>query len=208
MWPFKKKQNVAAAQDLETQTLGNHGKTEKSINNNLKVIIEEIQKKLKDPDGNIRTETVYSLAIPPRSHVVPSEIRVKMMASVLRNDDYVIARSDAAKAISRWASELRNLSAFGDNSLLDDKEVVIIVPVLIEALSDTGTVPSCAAEALGHIGSKAVSAVPALIHLLESKDIFLQLAASDALKMITGEDLGQDLSKWQNWWDKNKSSVS
>lgn len=186
MWPFRKNK----------------------IDNNLKVIIEEIQKKLNDPDGNIRAETVYSLAIPPTSHVVPSEIRVKMMISVLRNDDYAIARSDAANAILTWAIELRQLSAFGDNSLLDDKEVTIIVPALIESLSDTGTVASYAAEALGHIGSKAVSAVPALIHLLESKDIILQLNASKALKMITGEDLGQDSSKWQNWWDKNKSSVS
>jgi len=188
MWPFRKNK----------------------IDNNLKVIIEEIQKQLNDADGNIRAETVYSLAIPPRSHVVPSEIRVKMMIFVLRNDDYVIARSDAAKAILRWASELRQLSAFGDSSLLllHDKEVTIIVPALIESLSDAGTVPSYAAEALGQVGSKAVSAVPALIHLLDSKDIILQLDASKALKMITGEDLGQDSFKWQDWWDKNKSSVS
>ena len=186
MWPFRKNE----------------------IDNSVKVIIEEIQRKLNDPDGNIRAETVYSLAIPPRSHVVPSEIRVKMMISVLRNDDYVIARSDAAKAILRWASELRQLSAFGDNSLLDDKEVSIIVPALIESLSDAGTVPSYAAEALGHVGSKAVSAVPPLIHLLDSKDIILQLDASRALKMVTGEDLGQDSFKWQNWWDRNKPSVS
>lgn len=188
MWPFRKNK----------------------IDKDLRIIIEEIQKKLKDADGNIRAETVYSLAIPPRSHVVPSHIRTEMMVSVLRNDDYVIARSDAAKAILRWASELRQLSAFGDNSLLDvhDKEVKIIVPALIESLSDAGTVPSYAAEALGHIGSKAVSAVPALIRLLETNDILLELDASKALKMITGEDLGQDSLKWRTWWEKNGSSVS
>ena len=188
MWPFRKNE----------------------IDNSVKVIIEEIQRKLNDPDGNIRAETVYSLAIPPRSHVVPSELRVKMMLSVLRTDDYVIARSDAAKALLRWASELRQLSAFGDDSLLKRhyKEVTIIVPALIESLSDAGTVPSYAAEALGRVGSQAVSAVPALIQLLDSKDVILQLDASKALKLITGEDLGQDSFKWQTWWDKNNSSVS
>ena len=79
------------------------------------------------------------------------------------------------------------------------------VPALIGALEDEDNyVRRHATEALGEIGPDAKDAVPALIKLLEDEDKYVQGKAVTALKKITGEDLGEDPSKWQQWWEENK----
>lgn len=58
------------------------------------------------------------------------------------------------------------------------------------------------ATALGKIGDPR--AIEPLIDLMSTEGI----ATSEALKKITGEDLGTDYSKWRKWWTDNKEKYS
>ena len=77
-----------------------------------------------------------------------------------------------------------------------------------------------AVEQLGNMGSKATPAIPYLIDVL-GDNVSLEKISSDiqgtriyyttpsyeaqkALKLITGKDLGENTTEWQDWWNKNK----
>lgn len=75
-------------------------------------------------------------------------------------------------------------------------------PALIEALKDRDSnVRQKAAYALGTM--KAAKAIPALMEALQihrkESDVGLTLF------MITGQRLGDDPQKWQQWWKENGS---
>lgn len=76
------------------------------------------------------------------------------------------------------------------------------VPALIEALKDKDpNVRQKAAYALGTM--KAVKAIPALIEALQAYG--KNSDAGLALFMITGQRLGDDPQKWQQWWKESGS---
>ncbi len=78
------------------------------------------------------------------------------------------------------------------------------VPALIEALSSqsiNNEVMEAAIEALGLIGPGARQAIPHLIDLLQHPEWTVRLAASDALRLITGQDFGEDQEAWRSWWE-------
>jgi hypothetical protein len=76
------------------------------------------------------------------------------------------------------------------------------VPDLIPLLqSDEHQVVTTAAETLGKIGSPAMQAVPDLIKLLGGTENSYYYWAENALKSITGQELGQSAEAWQKWWD-------
>lgn len=80
---------------------------------------------------------------------------------------------------------------------------------------------------LGQIGDRAISATPYLIEILKdtarikrTMDRYDQSGrvvsfytnittigsiVAETLKKITGEDLGDDQTKWLEWWEKNKT---
>jgi hypothetical protein len=76
------------------------------------------------------------------------------------------------------------------------------VPDLIPLLqSDEHQVVTTAADTLGKIGSPAMQAVPDLIKLLGGPEDSYYYWAENALKSITGQDLGKSADAWQKWWD-------
>lgn len=70
------------------------------------------------------------------------------------------------------------------------------VPVLIQALDDT-KVAYLAARVLGRTDDRR--AVGPLIKVLETGDKSLRWDAARSLKIITGEDFGEDHDRWQRW---------
>lgn len=70
------------------------------------------------------------------------------------------------------------------------------VPVLIQALDDT-KVAYLAARMLGRTEDRR--AVGPLIKALETDDESLRWDAARSLKIITGEDFGEDHDRWQRW---------
>ncbi|MFC1956655.1 HEAT repeat domain-containing protein, partial [Chloroflexota bacterium] len=64
------------------------------------------------------------------------------------------------------------------------------------------TSPSAeAAKALVEIGEPAVEP---LIVALGDVDSRVRLAAADVLADITGQDLGVNKGKWEDWWQQNR----
>jgi hypothetical protein len=53
-------------------------------------------------------------------------------------------------------------------------------------------------------GLKDKKIIPPLIVALHDKDSEVQSIAENALREITGQDLGRDQVKWMDWWGKNK----
>ncbi|MEO0080517.1 MAG: HEAT repeat domain-containing protein, partial [candidate division WOR-3 bacterium] len=75
------------------------------------------------------------------------------------------------------------------------------VEPLIAALKDTDAhVRTTAAISLGNL--KAYEAVGPLIEALADEDEFVRAFAAAALSTITGKDFGDDLDKWQRWWQE------
>jgi HEAT repeat protein len=62
-----------------------------------------------------------------------------------------------------------------------------------------------AAEALGE--TKDMKAVEPLIAVLKNDEETCREIAAKALEKITGKDFGQDLDKWQKWWEQNKGTI-
>jgi hypothetical protein len=87
--------------------------------------------------------------------------------------------------------------ALGD---LKDKRAV---PSLIEALTYPDQLTRMAAvEALGKIGD--VQAVPHLITVIQQ--FSGGRVAFEALKCITGQDFGEDVACWRQWWNSCNQS--
>jgi hypothetical protein len=82
------------------------------------------------------------------------------------------------------------------SSMLDWENNKAFVPVLIQALDDT-KVAYLAARVLGRTEDR--QAVGPLIKALESPDESLRWDAARSLKIITGEDFGEDHGRWKRW---------
>jgi HEAT repeat protein len=72
-----------------------------------------------------------------------------------------------------------------------------LVPLLKD---DTMNVRHRTAWALGTIGDEL--AVEPLIECLLDKDDTVRAMAADSLKLLTGEDLGEDHARWKEWFGK------
>jgi len=85
------------------------------------------------------------------------------------------------------------------------------------------------AKALGRMGEQAMPAVPFLIAELRDREKLnitnksyspsgkvvtekysrtVGEFAQEALQKITGQDFGQDIAHWEQWWEENKSSLA
>ena len=114
-----------------------------------------------------------------------------LVSALTKDTDYEV-RMWSAEALGKL-SEKWSVDALGG-----------AVPALIEALKDKDpNVRQKAAYALGTM--KAAKAIPALIGALQThgKDSDAGLA----LFMITGQRLGDDPQKWQQWWEQNGPQI-
>ena len=79
------------------------------------------------------------------------------------------------------------------------------VPLLKSMVAGTTYSGNYAAWALGKIGAPALPAVPDIITRMktETSPDLIQ-GCADALKGITGQDLGTDPNRWDAWWQQHK----
>jgi HEAT repeat protein len=103
------------------------------------------------------------------------------------------AMKDENRNVSMAAAT--SLTEIGEPSMTGLTDVLKNPQIPIETRAD-------AAWALGII--KKPGAVEPLIAALNEKDPDLLKQASRSLSRITGNDLGQDPKKWQEWWEKNR----
>jgi hypothetical protein len=77
-----------------------------------------------------------------------------------------------------------------------------VEPLIATLKNEDWEVRENAAEALGKI--KDPRAIEPLIGALKDEKSIVKGAAAKALLEITEEDFGEDQTKWQEWWKKNK----
>ena len=81
-------------------------------------------------------------------------------------------------------------------------------PLIAALKNEDRDVRWSAARALEQIGSKLedaalrMRAVDVLIGALDDPEFLVSGAAEDALKAITGQDLGKESARWRKWWEK------
>ena len=104
--------------------------------------------------------------------------------------------ADSDSIVHESAISGLNLMAFSGYKLLR------AIPTLIKALEDPDDLTRMSAmDALAHIGPEARSAVPALIQAMSKPDYSSHCL--EALKAISGVDLGNDTQAWTAWWEEN-----
>jgi len=137
---------------------------------------------LGDGDANVRQGASLALGLigPEAKEAVP------LLIQALEGDEDWLVRSRAAYALG-WIEP-------------DASEAV---PALVQALGDENEyVRSAVADALGEFGSQARDAVPALIEALGDEYGGARSSAARALRDISGQDLGEDRGRWQQWWEQ------
>ena len=100
--------------------------------------------------------------------------------------------------------EVRKAAALSLRRIKDPRSV----DPLIRALKDeNSSVRNRSCQALGAI--KDPRAIEPLIDVLSNdSDSLVKSQASSALKNITGEKLGKNAKRWQDWWEKNKATFA
>ena len=88
---------------------------------------------------------------------------------------------------------------------LGQRKETAAVPFLITALKNEEK-RFYAIIALRDLGPGAIDAVPGLIQVLEDEGVidWQKREAQDTLKVITGQDLGEDPIAWKEWWQKQQ----
>ncbi|MBL7182901.1 MAG: HEAT repeat domain-containing protein [Anaerolineae bacterium] len=81
-----------------------------------------------------------------------------------------------------------------------------ISSALCEALlrDEAEDVRKTAAWALGELGPAAKEAVPALIQAMRNEEWQVRKAIAAALGVITEQNFGEDIARWQQWWEKQR----
>lgn len=112
---------------------------------------------------------------------------IPVLIPLLEDGEFMIRRA-VAEALAAIGPETREL------------------PALIRALQDEDYwVRTFVAEALETMGADAKEAVPVLIQALgDAKWGSEREAETEALKIITRQDFGEDAAAWQQWWEQQK----
>ena len=137
---------------------------------------------LGDGDAHVRQGASLALGLigPEAREAVP------LLIQALEGDEDWLVRSRAAYALG-WIGP----------------EPSEAVPALVQALGDESEyVRSAVADALGEFGAQARDAIPALIEALDDEYGGARSSAARALRDITGQDLGEDRERWQQWWEQ------
>ena len=178
--------------------------------------VEPLAAALKDQDKDVRLMAAVALsemkdprAVEPLIAVIYSndmfgqETVVKALGNIGKPavEPLIAALNNKDKDVRRWAAE-----ALGDAE--DPQAVEPLIAVLGEDLD----VMVASVRSLGKI--KDHRAVEPLIMVLKTKEekAFFEgcirftnfYEVVRALRQITGQDVGKDPIKWQEWWEKNK----
>ncbi len=137
--------------------------------------VEPLLAALKDEDGDVRRGAASALGGIRDRRVVEL-----LLAALKDRDKYV--RAGAAGGLGKT----------GDNRAVE--------PLIVALKDEDSGTRSTAAEALGKIRDSR--AVEPLIAALKDKDSYIRKQAAEALSNITGKDFGQDIEKWQEWWEE------
>lgn len=106
------------------------------------------------------------------------------LISILESDDLAV-KGSAANALGRL-EDPRAITPLLD-ALKTAKDIFLQMSII---------------SALGQFKHPRV--IKPLIDLLGAEHPFVRGDAARSLKQVTGEDFGQDQSKWQEWWSKNQ----
>lgn len=134
--------------------------------------------------------------------------------------DFIRAESEAAKSLladafaaavggnTAGASSLQREARRHDDNLRYAFEILgkigapAVEPLLDSLKEPRSRYRSLVVKTLGEIGDKR--AVEVLIALLREDDRSIRTEAVGALEKMTGEKLGDDPAKWDEWWAANK----
>jgi hypothetical protein len=99
-------------------------------------------------------------------------------------------------------NRLRNLS-LRDRYSISSQEINEIIPILLLTLSDGDPASRAdSAKILGDIGPESYSAIPFILQNLESEENeYNRNAYFEALREISGIDLGTELDQWEELWN-------
>jgi HEAT repeat protein len=147
------------------------------------------------------------------------------LVEVLRHAENADLRSEIAGVLGRIGSKevvapalMETLLGDPDPGVRGHAAVVLgsmgtekgVVPALVQAMVDEPHMRWAVTEGLARIGPPAAQAVPALIQALEDGCASEIEAACEverngivrALRAITGQDFGEDVLAWREWWDE------
>ncbi|MHC4777982.1 MAG: HEAT repeat domain-containing protein [Planctomycetota bacterium] len=164
---------------------------------------------LEDPVPSIRTQAAWNLAsirdrraVNPMLALLPKSIdrdkcNLVRALGVIGDKKAVDAAVELTRDGESYSVRLSAVMALG--ALAEENAV----PRLVEVLeSEEGDLQFHAADSLGSIGSDL--AVPALVAALEKANPTTSGAITNALKKLTGQDLGSGYGAWKNWLDKRR----
>lgn len=125
--------------------------------------------------------------------IVASDALVKIGKPAIQPLRAALSKADPAELPFAYVSEV--LARMQDPAT---------TKMLLGMLSDSNPhTRSGIADALGY--SKDTATVDALIAALKDQDSGVKSSAAQSLKKITGQDYGEDASKWGEWRAKNKA---
>ena len=205
---------VTAVQDADAQvaTTAAFLLTEPSRRDTLVQAAPFLVKRLEDNNDVLRRQVVDTIAEagPDVPGVIPALIQV------LDTDEDLYTRERAATALGEMGVKAVEAVPSLIQALQDpytqvcDAAVLALanlgsdaapaVPALLQALEQGECTHVRVIIALRKIGPAALEAVPSVITMLS--DSTFHDFAHDALKEITGQDLGEDPGPWQDWWSK------
>jgi HEAT repeat protein len=166
---------------------------------------------LKDASPQVRTEVAYSLGeIKPDNAFEKLEelyktdkvidVRAAALESLIKIDAQR-ATDAVKKGLQNSAYQVRLVATEGIKNLTQEE----ITNLLEKTTKDKDwRVRATAIKECRHIRNS--SCISLLINRLEFEKGRLLEDIADALKDLTGRDLGTDFRGWQSWWNKNKEN--
>lgn len=146
------------------------------------------------------------------------ELAVGPLIIALTNEDSLV-REGAAIALGKiedkraieplidiLKDESPTVRKWGALALGDIKDKRAVEPLIMLLNDEDLDVRWGAITALGEIKNR--QAVGALIGILKDEDSAVRHKAAWALEEITGKRFGENITKWQEWWEKNKHNFN
>lgn len=164
--------------------------------------IKESAARLSDAGQDEQARLVEDLAMQIRTEQDPL-VRLAIQEAV-GNFQVPLARDMVVAGISDDDLDVRLACC----RILGERGEMENVPILSNVLrgSDALDVKLAATDALGNINS--TESVPTLALALKSRDPAMQYAAVEALKRVSDEDLGNDVSAWLAFAEQARQSTS
>lgn len=135
--------------------------------------------------------------------LIPNEISSEVKEKIDKLSSSVgLERAQAAFDLGEMGTRATSSIPFLIEIIDDDTFKVSLPSRYVEGLGYEITTPGEEAKrALIKIGKLSIKP---LIKALDNDNAKIQHRVAEALKEITGEDFGEDINKWQNWWEQNK----